>query len=67
MCGDTTTGDVEVLMEGKYADLCVTDAPYNVDYEGGTGMKIKNDNMSQDEFYSFLSKAFSNISQIDET
>lgn len=33
MCGDTTSDDVLVLMEGKYADLCVTDAPYNVDYE----------------------------------
>ena len=61
MCGDSTTSDVQVLMEGKYADLCVTDAPYNVDYEGGSGMKIQNDNMSGEEFYKFLDKAFNNI------
>ena len=61
MCGDSTTSDVQVLMEGKYADLCVTDAPYNVDYEGGSGMKIQNDNMSGEEFYKFLDKAFKNI------
>ena len=61
MCGDSTTSDVQVLMEGKYADLCVTDAPYNVDYEGGRGMKIQNDNMSGEEFYKFLDKAFKNI------
>lgn len=54
MCGDSTTSDVQVLMEGKYADLCVTDAPYNVDYEGGSGMKIQNDNMSGEEFYKFF-------------
>ena len=61
MCGDSTTSDVQVLMEGKYADLCVTGAPYNVDYEGGSGMKIQNDNMSGEEFYKFLDKAFKNI------
>lgn len=61
MCGDSTTSDVQVLMEGKYADLCVTDAPYNVDYEGGSGMKIQNDNMSGEDFYKFLDKAFKNI------
>lgn len=61
MCGDSTTSDVQVLMEGKYADLCITDAPYNVDYEGGSGMKIQNDNMSGEEFYKFLDKAFKNI------
>ena len=61
MCCDSTTSDVQVLMEGKYADLCVTDAPYNVDYEGGSGMKIQNDNMSGEDFYNFLDKAFKNI------
>lgn len=63
MCGDTTTDDVDKLMDGKYADLCVTDAPYNVDYEGGSGMKIQNDNMSKEDFYNFLSKAFANINK----
>lgn len=63
MCGDSTSNDVEMLMEGKYADLCITDAPYNVDYEGGSGMKIQNDNMSGEEFYSFLDKCFKNINK----
>ena len=63
MCGDTTSEDVQTLMDGKYADLCVTDAPYNVDYEGGTGMKIQNDNMGKEEFKEFLTKAFVNIAK----
>ena len=63
MCGDSTSSDVETLMEGKYADLCITDAPYNVDYEGGRGMKIQNDNMSGEEFYAFLDKCFKNINK----
>lgn len=63
MCGDSTSNDVDILMEGKYADLCITDAPYNVDYEGGTGMKIQNDNMSGEEFYNFLDKVFKNLNK----
>ena len=43
MCGDSTkTSDVEKLMDGKKANLCITDPPYNCAYEGGTGMKIRN-------------------------
>jgi len=41
-------------MEEKLADIVVTDPPYNVDYEGGTGLKIINDKMSDDSFYQFL-------------
>lgn len=63
MCGDSTSSDVDILMEGKYADLCITDAPYNVDYEGGTGMKIQNDNMSSEDFYNFLDKVFKNMNK----
>ena len=30
LCGDSTkTDDVKVLMDGKQANLCITDAPYN--------------------------------------
>ena len=59
VCGDSTKAETyEVLMQGKKANLVVTDPPYNVDYEGTAG-KIKNDNMASEKFYEFLSGAFS--------
>jgi DNA modification methylase len=60
MCGDSTSIDaVEKLMDGMLADQWVTDPPYNVDYEGSDGQKIKNDSMGDDAFRSFLYDAFS--------
>ena len=53
-CGDSTKEDTfTMLMDGKQANLVVTDPPYNVNYEGGAG-KIKNDNMTNEAFYQFL-------------
>lgn len=61
VCGDSTKAETyELLMEGKKANLCVTDPPYNVNYEGSAG-KIKNDNMASDKFYQFLLAAFTNM------
>ena len=41
MCGDSTNPDmVKELMGGELADMLLTDPPYGVDYEGGTGMKM---------------------------
>ena len=60
MVGDSTSAaDVDKLTDGAIMDLCVTDPPYNVDYAGKTNeaLKMQNDNMSDDDFYSFL-KAF---------
>ena len=58
MCGDSTSIDaVEKLMDGKLADVCWTDPPYNVAYEGSAG-KIKNDDMSDGKFRQFLIDAF---------
>lgn len=64
MCGDSTnTDDVKKLMNNQLADLIVTDPPYNVNYEGKTGdnLKIMNDNMENNQFYSFLESAFINL------
>ncbi|EAG5760290.1 site-specific DNA-methyltransferase [Listeria monocytogenes] len=59
VCGDSTKQETyDVLMDGKLANLTVTDPPYNVNYEGSAG-KIKNDNMANEAFYIFLYDAFS--------
>jgi len=58
VCGDSTKPETfALLMDGKQANLVVTDPPYNVNYEGTAG-KIKNDNMADDKFYQFLLDAF---------
>jgi DNA modification methylase len=58
VCGDSTKPETfELLMDGKPANLVVTDPPYNVNYEGAAG-KIKNDHMAGDAFYQFLLDAF---------
>ena len=60
VCGDSTKPETyEVLMEGRKANLVVTDPPYNVNYEGTAG-KIQNDNMASEKFFDFLFDAFSN-------
>ena len=59
MVGDSTDArDVRTLMDGALADALVTDPPYNVDYEGGTGKKIMNDAMPDERFRAFLTDAF---------
>lgn len=60
-CGDSTKAEsYELLMDGKEANLVITDPPYNVNYEGSAG-KIKNDNMKDEAFYQFLLAAFTNM------
>ena len=49
---------------GVVADLCVTDPPYNVDYESADGKSIANDNMGDDAFIQFLTDSFVNISEV---
>lgn len=59
ICGDSTKDKyVEAVMCGEMADLLLTDPPYNVNYEGGTGLKIQNDNMEDSVFLNFLHDAF---------
>jgi DNA modification methylase len=58
LCGDSTREEsYTLLMNGKKANLVVTDPPYNVNYQGTAG-KIKNDNLENDKFYQFLFDAF---------
>jgi DNA modification methylase len=61
ICGDSTKAEIyEKLMDGKKANLCVTDPPYSVNYSSKAG-SIKNDNLSDQDFYNFLLAAFKNI------
>ena len=64
VCGDSTKCETyKVLMDGKKANLVVTDPPYNVNYEGSAG-KIKNDNMGNEAFYTFLFDAFKSMEEV---
>ena len=55
LCGDSTdVAAVAKLMQGELADMVMTDPPYNVNYESGSHTKIENDNISNEEFYTFL-------------
>jgi DNA modification methylase len=61
MCGDATDPDsVRKLMDGKKANLVVTDPPYNVAFTSSGGLRIQNDSMKSDQFYQFLLTAFKN-------
>ncbi len=74
VCGDSTDEVIvkHVLQNGGgahfRANLTVTDPPYNVDYTGGTGKKLKvaNDHMSSEAFQKFLTEAFKLIERYSE-
>ncbi|MCL2539680.1 MAG: ParB N-terminal domain-containing protein, partial [Oscillospiraceae bacterium] len=69
LCGDCTKSEeIARLMAGNKADIMVTDPPYNVNYKsavtfrqnsghssGRAANDIANDNMSDADFYEFLS------------
>lgn len=71
MCGDATSAeDVAKLMDGRKADLLITDPPYNVDIGAKNKMLNKSDNakrnadgldndsMGDKQFLDFLTKSF---------
>lgn len=63
ICGDATKPETYLLLLGdKKANLVVTDPPYNVNVEETAG-KIKNDDMSDADFYQFLFSMFVNMEQ----
>lgn len=67
ICGDSTLPETyERLMDGKKANMVLTDPPYNVNVEETAG-KIKNDNMDSESFYKFLFAAFVNMEQSMES
>lgn len=71
ICGDSTMPSTyEALLQGEQADLMVTDPPYNVNYgeknrqasahDGWDRVldDIANDNLSDEDFYSFLAEFY---------
>ena len=59
MCGDATSAaDVAAPMDGRTANLIVTDPPYGVSFKSSDGLTIQNDSMKDEEFYTFLLTAF---------
>jgi methylase len=61
ICGDSTKPETyQLLLGDKKANLVVTDPPYNVNVEETAG-KIKNDDMSDTDFFQFLFNMFVNV------
>ena len=71
-CGDSTKlEDIKKLVEDNEMDLVLTDPPYNVDVgakgdgnEQFDNRRIKNDNMSSEDFLEFLVKVFKNMREV---
>ena len=64
LCGDSTKEESwQELMGEEKANLCITDPPYGIGYEGGSKVRdvIKNDEQSISELESFLDKVFKNV------
>lgn len=62
VCGDATSEeDVAKMMDGKCANLIVTDPPYGVSFKSSSGLTIQNDSMKAEEFYQFLHAAFQRL------
>lgn len=67
MCGDATVAeDVQKLMEGKKANLLLTDPPYGVSFQSADGLSIQNDSIKGEEFYQFLLAAMQNMVSVLE-
>ena len=61
LCGDATqASDLTRLLDGKQADLLLTDPPYGVAYVGKTAdqLTIQNDDLDDEPYRLFLTQAF---------
>ena len=62
MCGDATAAeDVSKLMDGRKANLILTDPPYGVSFQSSDGLSIQNDSMKGEGCYQFLLSAMKNM------
>lgn len=67
MCADATAAeDVSKLMDGKKANLILTDPPYGVSFQSSDGLSIQNDSIKGEEFYQFLLSAMQNMASVVE-
>lgn len=67
MCGDATVmEDVSKLMDGRKANLILTDPPYGVSFKSSDGLSIQNDSIKGEEFYQFLLVAMQNMAAVLE-
>lgn len=67
MCGDSTSiTDVDRLLDGATVDMVFTDPPYNVAFNGRSGEfdVIKNDNLPEEEFSSFIDEVINTIKAV---
>jgi len=64
VCGDSMNlNDIEKLTQKQKADMVFTDPPYNVAFNGRSGKfdVIKNDNLEEGEFNTFIDTFLSNL------
>ena len=73
ICGDCIKSEtLSKLFGDKQADLILTDPPYNMAYQGSGGTsaevrkksRIKNDNMSDEDFEKFLTAVYKSIESV---
>lgn len=68
MCGDSTNkANIMRLLDGERVDMIFTDPPYNVAFNGRSGKfdVIKNDNLSNAEFSTFIEGTIEAIKSVN--